>query len=148
MYRPNVAAILQNADGDILICERLDYPGSWQFPQGGINAGESAGSALPRELREELSLEPAHYRIEESRGPYRYLFPEGSKKKRYCGQEQTYFRLHLLGPADMIDTATAHPEFRAVRWIKPAQFLLSRLPAMKREVYRRVLWDFFRVKLS
>ena len=55
-YRPNVALILQRADGRILIGERLDVAGAWQFPQGGVDAGESADEALAREMGEELSL--------------------------------------------------------------------------------------------
>ena len=36
-YRPNVAALMINKDGYLLICERLLNPGAWQFPNGGIN---------------------------------------------------------------------------------------------------------------
>ncbi len=147
-YRPNVAAILQDEAGMILICERADHPGSWQFPQGGIDAGETPESALPRELWEELSLEPDHYSVEERRGPYRYDFPPGIVKWGCHGQEQTYFRLRLRGGVGVINHATAHPEFRAVRWIKPAAFPLASLPPMKHAVYQRVLRDFFGVELT
>lgn len=143
LYRPNVAAILQDAAGLILVCERINPPGAWQFPQGGVDEGETLTEALKREMREELSLEPAHYVVEERRGPYRYEFPAGFSKKRYGGQEQIYFRLRLTAPPDVVNVATAHPEFRAVRWIEPARFLLSWLPTMKHEVYRQVLRDFF-----
>lgn len=143
LYRPNVAAILQNTAGLILICERINPPGSWQFPQGGVDKGETFAEALVREVREELSLEPTDYVMEERRGPYRYEFPAGFTKKRYGGQEQTYFRLRLTTSPDAINVATSHPEFRAVRWIEPARFLLNWLPAMKHEVYRQVLRDFF-----
>ena len=40
-YRPNVAAIIVNGDGNLLICERSNVPGAWQFPQGGVDDGES-----------------------------------------------------------------------------------------------------------
>ena len=49
-YRPNVAAILQRGDGCVLIGQRADYPESWQFPQGGIDAGESPEDAARREI--------------------------------------------------------------------------------------------------
>lgn len=143
LYRPNVAAILQNAAGQILICERINHPGSWQFPQGGVDAGETFAEALERETREELSLEPSDYVVEERRGPYRYEFPAHFSKKRYGGQEQTYFRLRLTASPEAINVATIHPEFRAVQWIEPARFLLNWLPAMKHEVYRQVWRDFF-----
>jgi hypothetical protein len=39
--------------------------------------------------------------------------------------------------------AQEHPEFRAWKWIKPAEFQLAWLPEMKREVYCQVFRDFF-----
>ena len=147
VYRPNVAAILTNRAGRILVGERVDVPDSWQFPQGGLEPGETPEEALPRELREELSLEPADYAVEEKRGPYRYLFAPGRTKKGYRGQEQTYFRLRLLGPDSRVNAATPDPEFRAVRWIEPAEFSLAWLPEMKREVYRQVFRDFFALEI-
>ena len=142
-YRPNVAAILTDSAGRVLVGERMDQPGGWQFPQGGLEPGESPEEGLPRELTEELSLEPGDYAVEDRRGPYRYLFPPGRTKQGFLGQEQHYFRLRLLAPASKVNVATAHPEFRTVRWIEPQAFSLSWLPEMKREVYRQVFLDFF-----
>lgn len=145
-YRPNVAAILQNDAGRILICERIDIPGAWQFPQGGVEPGESHAQALEREMREELSLAPGDYKIISHRGPYRYTLGEGRTKHGFHGQEQEYFLLQLIVPESRIDVKTAHQEFRSARWIMPAGFDLSWLPPMKREVYRSVLRDFFDVE--
>ncbi len=147
IYRPCVAAILENRSDLVLIGERTDHPGSWQFPQGGLDPGEPLEVGLPRELCEELSLEPHHYTIGECRGPYRYLFPPGRTKQGYQGQEQHYFRLRLLGPESSVNVHTRHPEFRAVRWIVPAEFSLAWLPEMKHEVYRQVFADFFGLAL-
>ena len=147
-YRPNVAAILVDGTGRILVGERVNVPDSWQFPQGGLDPHESPEVGLPRELYEELSLEPGDYAVESKRGPYRYLFPPGRTKEGYRGQEQHYFRLRLLAPASKIDVHTAHPEFRAVRWIEPADFRIASLPEMKHEVYRQVFRDFFGLEIS
>ena len=147
LYRPNVAAILTDHAGRVLVGERFDTPNSWQFPQGGLEPGETAEAGLRREVREELSLEPADYSVGEKRGPYRYLFPSGYTKKGYRGQEQTYFRLRLLGPESRVNVATPEPEFRAVRWIDPAAYSLASLPEMKRGVYRQVFLDFFALKI-
>ena len=148
LYRPCMAAILENAAGRVLVGERADHAGSWQFPQGGLDPGESLETGLSRELREELLLEPRHYRVGERRGPYRYLFPPGRTKQGYQGQEQHYFRLRLTGPEAAVNVHTAHPEFRAVRWIVPAEFSLAWLPEMKWAVYRQVFADFFGVTLA
>ena len=56
-YRPNVGIILCNDRGEVLWARRCGRDG-WQFPQGGINRGESPEQALYRELREEVGLAP------------------------------------------------------------------------------------------
>lgn len=145
-YRPNAAGILQRTDGRILVCERLNEPGAWQFAQGGIDSGETMEQALLREMQEELSLRPKDYLIICHKGPYRYLFGKGRKKKGYDGQEQTYFLTLMTCPEERINVATARPEFRRTRWINPAEFDLCWLPEFKREVYRAVLFDFFGVE--
>jgi putative (di)nucleoside polyphosphate hydrolase len=142
VYRPNVAFILRNSAGEILVCERADWAGCWQFPQGGVKPGESWEQALQREVDEELGLPPAAYRVVEQRGPYRYLFDAGRKKSGYDGQEQQYF-LGELTAADFAIRLDGAGEFRAVRWIRPAAFRLDWLPAMKHAVYVRVWEDFF-----
>jgi putative (di)nucleoside polyphosphate hydrolase len=144
-YRPNVAAILQNSAGRILICERIDIPGAWQFPQGGVDPGETHAQALEREMHEELSLGPGDYKIVSQKGPYRYTLGKGRTKHGFDGQEQEYFLLKLVSPEDRIDVKTAHREFLACKWITPAAFDLRWLPPMKRDVYSRVLRDFFGV---
>lgn len=143
-FRPNVAALLQR-EGKILICERVDFVGAWQFPQGGVDRGETFEEALERELGEELSLRRGDYRVLEQRGPYRYLLGNGRTKKGYHGQEQQYFLAEFVAADTAINVNTAHPEFRSVRWIKPEEFQMRWLPKMKHEVYRAVLQDFFGV---
>lgn len=143
----NVAAILQDEKGRILICERYDVPGAWQFPQGGVDDGESIEQALGRELAEEISLQPGDYTTTVRKGPYRYLYGNDRVKKGYHGKEQHYFLATLTAPVSRIDVNTAHPEFQATRWIMPHQFDIEWLPPMKREVYRAVMKDFFDVLL-
>lgn len=142
-FRPNVGAIIKRVDGKILIGERSDVPGAWQFPQGGVKKSETALEALTRELQEEVSLEPAHFRIIKWKGPYRYLFRPGRTKEGFDGQEQIYFLIELTGPDSSIEVATEQPEFSRIRWIEPSEFKTDWVPAFKRGVYRQVFVDFF-----
>lgn len=142
-YRPNVAAIVQHADGRILLCERADVAGAWQFPQGGRDDGESDEEALARELEEELSLRPGDYEILQSKGIYRYRFPNGRMKKGCHGQQQTYFLVRLTAPESRINVETDSQEFTRTRWMRPEEFDLDAVIEMKRSVYRQVFRDFF-----
>lgn len=151
-YRPNVAALVVNPAGCLLICERATIPGAWQFPQGGVDAGESLEEALFREVREEVGLGPEHYEVVGRREGYRYLYPvdvRGKKLRKHGnhGQEQTYFLCRLREGAPPVDVNQKPREFRAYRWIPPEEFDLDWLPAFKRDVYREVMRDFFRIDL-
>ena len=145
IYRPNVAAIIRRFDNKILVGERSDIPGSWQFPQGGIKPGETSEQALERELLEEVSLSGEAYRIIERKGPYRYLFDKGRTKEGFHGQEQIYFLVELV-PGFKPKPETSDPEFRALNWIVPSEFKIEWVPPFKREVYRQVLSLFFGVQ--
>ena len=151
-FRPNVAALLIKPEGQLLICERWMVPGAWQFPQGGIDAGETPEQALFREVREEVGLEPQHYQVLDKRGGYRYLYPAEVRSKKLLkhgnhGQEQEYFLCRLFDGATPINVNQQAREFSTYRWIAPDEFDLEWLPTFKRDVYRQVLWDFFQVAL-
>jgi putative (di)nucleoside polyphosphate hydrolase len=144
-FRRNVAFILTRAEGEILVCERTDFKNSWQFPQGGARADESDIEALQREVQEEISLSPESYRITLQHGPYRYVFRSGSRKEGCEGQEQTYFQAEWLGVGKI---AVDKKEFRDFRWIRPEEFQIDWVPPIKRDVYRKVFSDFFKIQLS
>jgi len=144
-YRPNVALVLTRSGGEILICERSDFPECWQFPQGGIKHRESPEEALQREVREEISLRRRDYRILRQCGPYRYDFPPGCLKEGCIGQEQTYFLAELLDSETPI--RVDRREFRDFRWIFPTAFRMAWIPPIKRAVYRNVFRDLFDLEL-
>ena len=145
-FRLNVAGILRDTHGRILICERMGKRGSWQFPQGGVDPGESLQGALHRELYEEIGVTPEQTEIRNQSGPYRYDF-EGAVVKGYHGKDQHFFLVHFHGPEDAIRVDPPHPEFQAYRWILPETFDLNWLAPMKREMYRRVFADLLWIHL-
>lgn len=51
-YRPNVGIIIFNDEGKLLWARRVKHDG-WQFPQGGVERGETVQEAVFRELEEE-----------------------------------------------------------------------------------------------
>jgi len=148
-YRPNVAALILNRKGKLLVCERINKKGSWQFPQGGVDEGEKLIKALSREVEEEIGLPRSSYKILEKRGGYTYLYSEQVKKQKqlFDGQEQTYYLCRLKKGAPDIDLDQKSPEFRRYSWICPEDFELKWLPEFKRQVYRAVMLDFFDVRL-
>jgi putative (di)nucleoside polyphosphate hydrolase len=146
-YRPNVAAILQRADGRVLIGQRSDYPESWQFPQGGIDKGETPEEALRREVEEEVGLRPETYVIAARSGPHRYDFPSGRDRRGHDGQEQIYFLCRLRGDEEpRVNLAATCGEFAAVRWVALEDFPVDLAPPMKQKVYREVLGALFPAK--
>lgn len=151
-FRQNVAALMMDGSGNVLVCERWNIPGAWQFPQGGVDPGEEVQDALFREVREEVGLLPEHYEVVERRGGYRYVYPPDVRLKKLRkhgnhGQEQTYFRCLLRPDAPPVNVDQRPREFADHRWIRPEEFRLEWLPDFKREVYRQVLRDFFGVEL-
>jgi putative (di)nucleoside polyphosphate hydrolase len=146
-YRSNVALILTRADGLVLLCERVSFDGSWQFPQGGAKAGEDSAAALAREVEEEISLGPKDYTIISQKGPYRYEFRRGFRKEGFDGQEQTYF-LAEIESAALGKIRVDQEEFQSFRWLAPKDFRVEWVPPIKREVYRAVFRDFFGVSID
>ena len=95
-YRKNVAAVILSPTYpnkcEFFIAHRTDIKNAWQFPQGGIDEGESPQDALKRELLEEIGCNDV-----EILGEYpewiTYDFPPTARGKCYPfdGQTQKYF---------------------------------------------------------
>lgn len=140
LYRENVAMIVRNKDGLILVGERRDIPGNWQLPQGGLDAGESHEEALWRELREESGLEKESCRLVGQSGSFSYKFPEHAAGWRgFVGQRQVYFLL------DVIDDGAVpllSDEFVSWAWVS-LQEVHFRVVDFKKPVYEKAFTYFF-----
>ena len=120
-YRPNVGIVIVNKKNEVFWGKRVREH-AWQFPQGGIDHGESPEQAMYRELFEETGLKPDHIKIlGRTRDWLRYDVPQHWLKRdwrgHYRGQKQIWFLLRLVGrDTDVQLRATAKPEFDAWRW--------------------------------
>lgn len=142
-YRPNVGIILSNPLGRVLWAKRIGQ-NAWQFPQGGIRAGESAEEALFRELNEELGLLPEHVTVVGcTRHWLRYRLPKRFIRQHndpVCiGQKQKWFMLRLTAPDSMVRfDASDKPEFDSWRWVD-YWHPLREVVFFKRNVYKHAL---------
>ncbi len=87
-----VAGILADSEGRVLLARRppgKDMAGSWEFPGGKIEAGETPLCALTRELREEIGVEvdaACPYRVLNHRYPDKTVELHFWRVTRYAGQ--------------------------------------------------------------
>ena len=144
-FRPNVGIILAGPAGRVLWAKRIRQ-NAWQFPQGGINPGESAEQALYRELYEELGLERGDVELLGVTPDWlRYRLPR-RYVRRGCspicvGQKQKWFALRLLAAETQVRFDRSHqPEFDGWRWVE-YWHPLTEVVSFKREVYRLALHE-------
>ena len=145
-YRPNVAAIILSSKYpekcEFFIAHRSDIKNAWQFPQGGIDEGETPEDALYRELLEEIGCNDV-----EILGEYpewiTYDFPATARGKQYPfdGQTQKYFLVRLEEGSKIDLQAWDIPEFKEYEFVA-YETLFKRVTYFKRKVYRRVI-DYF-----
>lgn len=145
-YRPNVGIILANQRNEVFWGKRVNQH-AWQFPQGGIQHGETPLQAMYRELGEEIGLQRAHVRIlGRTREWLRYEVPgkwaRQESRSAYRGQKQIWFLLRLTAPDEAVRLdASNSPEFEDWRWVDfwtPAEEVIF----FKRKVYRKALAEF------
>lgn len=145
-FRANVGIVICNRMGQVFWAKRYGQH-SWQFPQGGIDQGETAEEAMYRELHEEVGLKPHHVEIlGVTKNWVRYKLPkrlirQGSNP--VCiGQKQKWFLLQLTCKEQDVDLLhSGHPEFDGWRWVS-YWYPVRNVVSFKRDVYRRVMKEF------
>jgi putative (di)nucleoside polyphosphate hydrolase len=147
-FRPNVGIVLLNQRNQVFWGKRIRTH-SWQFPQGGIQYGETPEQAMFRELHEEVGLLREHVRVlARTRDWLRYEVPDHFIRRdargHYRGQKQIWFLLQLTGrDNDMNLRASEKPEFDAWRWNEywvPLEVVID----FKRDVYQMALTELSR----
>ncbi len=142
-YRANVGIILCQQDGRLFWARRVGRAG-WQFPQGGLQPGETPEQALYRELGEEVGLAEDQVRLMGSTQDWlRYRLPERYQRHDslpLCiGQKQRWFLLGLEAGEEAVRLdGSDTPEFDAWRWVD-YWHPLSEVIFFKRAVYRQAL---------
>lgn len=144
-FRPNVGMIVCNQAGEVLWARRCGRD-AWQFPQGGIQAGESPLEAVYRELHEELGLRQEEVSLlGQTEGWLRYYLPktyrrQDKDKSKVCiGQKQKWFLFELkANEANIRLDAVGIPEFDDWRWVE-YWYPIQHVVAFKRDVYQRAL---------
>jgi|TARA_B110000977_G_scaffold167921_1_gene216803 putative (di)nucleoside polyphosphate hydrolase len=133
-YRRCAAALVFNKHGEVLLGERLDRPGSWGMPQGGVEIDETTDAAAVRELYEEVGMkvgvdglefvatvpcEPSAAFCYEAGG---WLAGQGLAGQRL---EFTLFHLPTVDDAnefvDLKGLQGEKPEFSRVKWAPIAE---------------------------
>ena len=121
-YRANVGIILCNQAAQVMWAKRIGQD-AWQFPQGGISAGESPVEAMYRELWEETGLKSDDVDVLGSTNSWlRYKLPKRLIRKKslpLCiGQKQIWFLLQCQSDEDKVDLSVSDkPEFDHWKWV-------------------------------
>tara|TARA_A100001037_G_scaffold251236_2_gene234626 strand:- start:2507 stop:3016 length:510 start_codon:yes stop_codon:yes gene_type:complete len=144
-YRPCAGVVLVNDADQVWVGERNDYPGAWQMPQGGIDAGEDPRKAALRELHEETGVSNVSF-LAESQDWLKYELPDDLRsrawKGRWRGQVQKWFMFRHLGPDDEIDIlGVEEPEFDRWQWVEFAE-VTELIVDFKRPVYELLVETF------
>lgn len=142
-YRNNVAAVVMDADGYVLLGRKKDTGRYRHFPQGGVGKKELLEDALWRELQEEVGLSAQGLRIVSQLAGLRYDYRAKNKKRKdWDGQEQTYYLIRSEGRRPVV-CCDDSPEFGLLEWVHYRELTAEMFVPFKRGVVEQVLAFFF-----
>ena len=142
-YRNNVAAVVMDAEGFVLLGRKKEGGRYRHFPQGGVGKKELLEEALWRELQEEVGLSPHGLRIVSQLAGLRYDYRAKNKKKKdWDGQEQTYYLIRCEDRRPVVSCEDS-PEFGLLEWVHYSELTAEMFVPFKRCVVEQVLAFFF-----
>ena len=146
-FRANVGIVIFNQKQQVFFAKRR-YQSGWQFPQGGIQLGESPKKAMFRELLEETGLDKKSVEITYvSDHWYDYRIPKKSIRKStkgttVIGQRQKWFLLKLKDQStSIVLNSSSEQEFDSWKWIAP-DLSIKQVIGFKQDVYKKVISEF------
>ena len=141
-YRACVCIVIANSQGQVFWGKRIQQD-AWQFPQGGLEPGESVERALYRELSEETGLTADQVTcVAITKQWYRYQLPKHMLRhyqSGFVGQKQKYclLKLHDDDHAFVLD-GHRQPEFDDWAWVS-YWYPIGQVWLPKRDAYRGAL---------
>jgi putative (di)nucleoside polyphosphate hydrolase len=140
--RVGVAAVIADSEGRVLVLERRDVPGAWQFPQGGLRENEEPHAAIEREIREETGLGAGDLRLMAVRPdwlPY-FLPAEYRSDKTEIGQIHKWYLFRAAASHPSVQLSP-NGEFRDFSWRAPETAVADAVD-FRRPVYEKVMEVF------
>jgi len=146
-FRAGSGAVIINDRGYVLALERIDIPGAWQMPQGGLDADEEPLQAAYREVAEETGIVQNNLELLDSYPePLAYELPLNARRKKTGrGQALYWFLFRFTGNENLIN-AEQGGEFSTWQWMS-FQDLLETTVHFRKPVYQK-LYDRFSVYLN
>ena len=132
-YRNTALVVIYNKHKEILLCLSPRDDHDWKMPQGGIEEGETARTAVIRELNEELNISIKPEDIKEKiKTSISYYFANGFEVK-----------LHpfLVAWNKKYKIRLNPEEFSEYRWINPEKIKEYKL-GVRKEAYTKILEQF------
>lgn len=147
-FRAGAGVIIYNQHNEVLMFKRVGKDESelaWQFPQGGLDAGESAESAVWRELFEETAIAQEElHNISELPNWIGYEYDQETLQKleshgiTNTGQVQRWSFAQANDDLVVDLTQAQDKEFDGHKWV-PIDNCLEQIVMFKREMFETLI---------